>query len=675
MRWAVGLTFFGVFALYYGLADSLPRGSGVVHYDEPLDIEGSESTAPQEIARRTPDNRPFPEDPSYASARAVVLSVAGNRFTAGAGSANGFEVGLEVQVFRGRNPASDDQTVGLGVVVACSPATIDVELKSGRVARNDFVLSEKLDLSRDVYLPRATHTARPAPSPSNEQQVDVTLNALVEEPARELVSFAVPFAPGELRDLRQISVWHAGRELPTAVKSLGPWRMDGQPGTPRAVLVQFELDFAEPRQSVTVRWDRTSAVPRRELVAVAKTLVVKTHVTKVHERLTAVEYEEPRVLATLPAEWLCRTWVAGPQLPTARSTRLRGFEQTLREAWHAPEAGVRGDANLSGDYAEQQLDRTVLLYRHYARTGDSLSARDAYRHATFYRRQITTAEESKRGRGAFKLKHTREDLETAWLDVKYAYAEGLAVHYWLTGDERVLATLEDLCAFWDSEFGDFIRNDYSVKPAGWTERFAAFAWLNWLHAWQVTGNPHARERAEEQCHNVYRMQFHPGDGHKPDGSWRHSSDHHGEGGDSLGSSVWMSALLVDAVFQHWLTTGDERCPHMLTAYAEFAERYGVHWFSWAEQTSDTTSLVPRWPQPWYWASAVHGGQSDTGGESDHNIETGYVFALGYYFRRDPRYLYWARELMEFQPARIHPRLLNWSFRASPQAAWLLEEAE
>ena len=46
-----------------------------------------------------------------------------------------------------------------------------------------------------------------------------------------------------------------------------------------------------------------------------------------------------------------------------------------------------------------------------------------------------------------------------------------------------------------------------------------------------------------------------------------------------------------------------------------------------------------------------------------------------YFRRDPRYLYWARELMEFKPARIHPRLLNWSFRASPQAAWLLEEAE
>src|SRR5262249_6906728 len=155
------------------------------------------------------------------------------------------------------------------------------------------------------------------------------------------------------------------------------------------------------------------------------------------------EYEEPRVLVILPTHRLCDSWIVGPQVPAAEDTWLPKFEKNLSDAWMKPESGARGEAHLSGDYAEQQLDRTVMLYRHYARTGDPIAAKDAYRHATFYRKQIVTAAESKRGRGSFKLKHTPADLETAWLDVKYAYAEGPAVHYWLTGDERFLRTLED----------------------------------------------------------------------------------------------------------------------------------------------------------------------------------------------------------------------------------------
>src|SRR5205814_6472144 len=84
-------------------------------------------------------------------------------------------------------------------------------------------------------------------------------------------------------------------------------------------------------------------------------------------------------------------------------------------------------STLSSNYAEQQLDRAITYYKVYARTGRRHAALECYRIATFYRNCIYTAEQTKRGRGALSLKHSPESANSkGWLDIKYAYAEGLA---------------------------------------------------------------------------------------------------------------------------------------------------------------------------------------------------------------------------------------------------------
>lgn len=677
MRWAVMLVFGTVLGLYYAIKDELPRADGPHIEVADADAEGSGSTVvPQQIEELHSSDARTASDPAVAPARCVVLAVEGSILTVGPGRSGGLCEDLGVRVFRGRNAKGESQWIGHGRVTHVTDETAEVELDDGTAEVSDFLISEVQELSPDIYLPRATHTQRPAPIIPRESFLEVKLQALAETPGREIVSFGVPFPPGVLADDTNLAVFSGDAELPIAAKVLAPWRIDGQPRTARSVLLQFELDFTKkPTQSVTVSWSRPPTRPRRPVVPPETLLVKKDHITKMRDQFAILPYEEPRVLAILPARWLCDSWAAGPQVTVADNKWLPDYDKACLDTYHRAEAErSTKDLNLSGAYAEQQLDRTILLYRMYFRSGDANLARDAFHHATFYRSQVVSAEQSHRGRGALALKHSPEELATGWLDVKYAYAEGLALHYLLTGDARFQASIDDQCAFWDSEFGSFIRNDYTQHPRGWNERFAAFAWLNWLHAYQLTGNTHCLLRARELCDNVYNMQFLPTDGFKPDGSWRHSSEHHGEGGNTLGSSVWMSAFLIDAIFQHWLLTGDERCPHMLTAYCEFAERYGVHWFSWADQQS-TVDMVPRWPQPWYYASALTGGLDDTGGESDHNIETGYLFLMGHYFRPDPRYLTWARALLHSHATRVHPRMFNWSYRASPQAVWFLRETE
>src|SRR5204863_2655068 len=110
-----------------------------------------------------------------------------------------------------------------------------------------------------------------------------------------------------------------------------------------------------------------------------------------------------------------------------------------------------------------------------------------------------------------------------------------------------------------------------------TERFAAFTLLSKLHAYQVTGRAQYLEDAKQQIANVRDMQLAPPDQMNdrlpalhlhPDGSWRHSSDHHGDG-EGFGSSIWMSTYLIDGIFKYCLLTCDEWLPDLLVNSIEF----------------------------------------------------------------------------------------------------------
>lgn len=624
------------------------------------------------------------DDPFIVPVRAVVLKAQGRELVAGPGSDGGMKAGMEFRIFRGPTPKGSSPWVGKAKAVMVAKREGRLELTEGEAQRNDYAISAPIDLGPAIVMPKADRTNRPAPPRPATQAVEVKLSANTGNPGIETVSFGVPFPPGALNDDAQVTVFQGEKELPVATKTLAPWRIDARNGSPRSILVQFPLDFSgRPEQTVIVRWDKPRARQLNELKPVRDLLLYKTieSTTQYEGQKTPTQvtlhYEEPRVLAVLPAKWLCQSWLLGPQIPAGDDPWAPDFEaqwQTLFDP--------QTKSTLSSNYAEQQLDRAITYYKVYARTGRPNAALESYRIATFYRNCIYTGDQTKRGRGALSLKHSPASANgKGWLDIKYAYAEGLAAHYLLTGDDRCIGTIEDLCAFFDSDFGAFIRNNYSKRPRGWTERFAAFTLLGKLHAYEITGREQYLEDARQQIANVRDMQLAPPDQMNdrssplhlhPDGSWRHSSDHHGDG-EGFGSSIWMSTYLIDGIFQYWLLTGDERCPDMVANYAEFAERYGINWFSWADQTPAPKG-PPRWPQPWYWASSTTGGYVENGDEADHNIETGYLFLMGYYFRADPRYLAIGAQLLRHKTTRMHPRQFNWVYRASPQAAWFLKEA-
>lgn len=616
------------------------------------------------------------DDPFVVPVRAVVIGADDKSLVVGPGSDGGMTVGMEFRIFRGQNPKATEW-VGKAKAVKVEARRATLEVTEGQARITDYAISAPVNLGQSVVMPKADRNTRPAPPAPAAKSIEVKLFANADQPGRETVSFGVPFPPGAIKEDAEVSVSQGDTELPVASKVLAPWRIDARDGSPRSVLVQFPLDFSgKAEQAVTVRWDKPRTKNGDKLKPAKDLLTFKTieSTTKYEGQKTdtpiTLRYEEPRVLAVLPAEWLCESWVVGPQVAVADDKWLPDVDRQWLALF-----GPQTKSTLSNNYAEQQLDRPLTYYKVYARTADKAAALESYRAATFYRNCIYTADQTKRGRGSLSLKHSPASANgKGWLDIKYAYAEGLAVHYLLTGDERCVGTIEDLCAFFDSDFGNFIRIDYAKKPHVWTERFAAFTLLSKLHAYQITGNPTYLADAKQQVDNVRDMQLNPPDQmndkspalrQHPDGSWRHSSEHHADG-EGFGSSIWMSTYLIDGLFQYWLLIGDDRCPDMLTAYAEYAERYGINWFNWTEGR-------PRAPQPWYWASSTTGGYVENGDEADHNVETGYLFLMGYYFRQDPRYLVMGTELSRHKLTRVHPRMYNWLYRASTQAAWFLKE--
>src|SRR5688572_8935583 len=80
------------------------------------------------------------------------------------------------------------------------------------------------------------------------KELEASLEARVMNPAVERVSFGLPLPPGLLSDARRVRIVNnAGEEIAAAVRQLEPWRIGGDDGTIRSLLIQFSLDFSRQR--------------------------------------------------------------------------------------------------------------------------------------------------------------------------------------------------------------------------------------------------------------------------------------------------------------------------------------------------------------------------------------------------------------------------------------------
>jgi hypothetical protein len=477
---------------------------------------------------------------------------------------------------------------------------------------------------------------RPATPPD---EVTVTLVGRAENLAAETVNFGLPLPPGFLDDARLVRVLAAsGEEIEAAVRPLEPWRIDGKQGSIRSLQIQFQASFEQQKtQVVKIAFGKPRRRSTARFLPVVDTLIAPDGL------------KGPRVLALIPAKWLCDSWIVGPQVPTAESGPYSAYDHFVEKSFPGSLKYIDSET-----FDHWLFDRTTCWYKMYVRSGDRRYIEAAYQAANFVRI------------------HTKTDGPDAGMfipkgkpDLKYVYPRAMHIHYLLTGDERALETGKIMAKLildrWDPVYhGGF-----------WTPRHEGYGWLGVLHGWELTGDLVYWDKARSYADALHQHQRQPPDGRPPDGSYRENWAQYdpSEATFEGATSAWMMAILLDPTFHYWTLTGDQRIPEMVLKWCDFLDRQGVQ----PDGRSAYYVINCFARDPGELPSTVRGDMTR------HNVEMSYQFAMGIYFSQDQarREVYRKRFETLFsavldkdlnQPARA----FNWAFQASSQLVYFLQ---
>jgi len=485
--------------------------------------------------------------------------------------------------------------------------------------------------------------------------VTVTLEGRAQDLGNETVSFGLPLPFGFLNDSRKVTVIdERGIELSAAVRSLEPWRTGGRAGSIRSLLIQFNADFSlQKTQRVTIVFKANRSRVDLRFVPVSNTLI------------DANGLSGPRVLAVLPADWLCASGVVGPQVPAARSGAYASYDSFVEKNF--PGSLKYLDSNV---YHEWLFDRTTCYYKMYVRTGESKYLDAAY-HAAGFVRQHTELDGP--DGGIFTLKGP---------DLKYVYPRAMHIHYLLTGDERALACGKTMAEYCFGHQNPVYRPDL-IKPVPlgvdpergrnfWTLRHQGYGLLGILHGWEMSGDQKYWTRARECVDAYYKHQQQPPDGRPPDGSLRQNWELYDPNEATFpgATSAWMMALLIDPLFHYWTLTNDRRIAEIVVKWCDFLDRQGI---------------VPDGSKAYYVincfaANDPKASPGELGPDMEmHNTEIAYMFALGLFFANDARrrevykrrldhFLDLAVKLDMNRPARA----FNWAFQFTSQLIYFAQ---
>ena len=485
--------------------------------------------------------------------------------------------------------------------------------------------------------------------------VVVRLKGRATDLGNEIVSFGVPLPFGFLNDPKKLRVIDEnGNEFEVGARALENWRVGGRTGSIRSLLIQFRMDFANrTTREVTIDFGQRTRKSQFEFVPVAQTLIEQTGL------------KGPRVLALLPADWLCASEVVGPQTPASSSGEYAKYDRFVERNF--PGSLAHLDSKV---YSEWLFDRTTCYYKMYVRTGDAKYLEAAYHSANFVR------------------EHTRLDGPDAGIftlkgpDLKYVYPRAMHIHYLMTGDERALEVGKIMAQYcFDHQDPVYRPDQIKSVPLGvdpergrnfWTLRHQGYGLLGILHGWEMTGDRKYWSKAEVCVDAYYKHQQQPPDGKPPDGSLRQNWELY-DPNEAIfpgATSAWMMALLLDPLFHYWTLTKDKRIPEMVIKWCDFLDRQGV---------------LPDGSKAYYVINCFAAFDpkekpGEIGPDMEmHNTEMAYMFALGSYFTNDRnrRAIYKARfekflnlavQLDMNRPARA----FNWAFQFTSQLVYFMQ---
>lgn len=450
--------------------------------------------------------------------------------------------------------------------------------------------------SNDADTGAADDTGGPPP-PADAVVVHLVPQAGVSGTQR--INLAVPLWPGALSDADAVTVLVDDAEVASYRRGLASHR----DGSVRSVQIQFDLDITGERD-VTIGFG--SAGPTIEPVAVADTLVVPDGT------------EGPRVWALLPASWLATSGVTGPTLPAdeVQGAATAWADLCDYEAWGTD--AFLADAAEAGPWL---YDRPTAMFRGYARTGDRVPLAAGAREVAIY-----VAGSSGEGAAiAIPVPDASDDL-------KYHYAQGAAIQYLLSGDDRYREFAESIAVRAHDLWSD---PGYDGGADFWTERHAGFALLAYVWAARVSDD-HVAELdgwADEAVAAYLAVQdgFPPGYDDPDARCFAHEAEAHGEDYGYVGCSPWMSAILADAL-DAWITDRDDdadaitslvRLGRILAREGSDAEGRPLYWMGVGVDGDEPDEYEEHWGESAYviaLASYHAGGDADLRAAADALIE-------------------------------------------------------
>lgn len=478
--------------------------------------------------------------------------------------------------------------------------------------------------ARPAAAPSAV-TAQPLRVPAAPAlRVRLVARAALTAPTR--INFALPLARGAITEVERVRVTAGGRELPAARRGLarypdGSWRsvqlqLEVAPGTD-----ELELELGAPGQLAPALQPAASLYDADGL---------------------------PAVLALLPAEHLAASGLAGlPAIPSAPLagtplaawTRLCDYQKWGSERFLA--ARAKKDVWL--------YDRATALLRGYLITGDRAPLEAGLREAALYRDGLTLD-----AMGAVRA----SPVPGAADDLKYHYAQGMALAYLLTGDDRYREGAEAVALRMDALQGK--SPGYDGGDDFWTERFAGFALLALEWAALVSDDRAAgfTALAESIVVPALRQQdtYPLGYTDRDARCFAHSATAHTEPYGYDGCSPWMSAILADGLYAHALRTGGERAEAVYRALVKLGR-------SIARDGRD-----PATGKPYYWMG-VPAGKHELDEYEEHWGESAFLVALAWWLdgKRDPALRRAADELVTGLDSRGEVgqlRSFNWQCRTA-----------
>jgi len=451
------------------------------------------------------------------------------------------------------------------------------------------------------------------------------------------VNFAVPLAPGELDDAAQVRVLYEGQELPAARRALA----NHGDGSVRSVQIQIDLDVTGETE-VEIRLGDTPTGAALTMEPVASSLVAEDG------------EQGPRVWALLPAARLSDSGVAGPLVPeadVAAEPAAAWASLCDYDTWDTEEFLASG---YETDRAVWLFDRGTALYRGHARRGDLSSLQSAYVETSMYRNRIT-------GTGMAARNGVPPDGAE---DVKYTYAQNLALHYLLTGDDRFRESAEDMALALSVLWSD---PGYDGGADFWTERHAGFGLLGFVWAMIVSDDQSAafRTLADEAVSAYLDVQasYPPEYSDEDARCFAHTGEAHGEGGAYFGCSPWMSAILGDGLEQYARESDASRAAEVRASLVQLGR-----------------IIAERGIQPDgrpYYFMGVGTDQNMLDEYDEHIGESAYLIAMAWHFagRTDSALRAAADALVELMATDgtvPHVRSFNWQCRSAVAAPWFLQ---